>query len=90
MNQRLKGRSLRAQHRHGLNVCSMGKHVHGLKRDNAIAVPADSGQLAGERLGITGDVSRPPLFETAKDFTQDWCRAPLAWRIQDHGFGVTE
>ena len=49
----------------------MRKHVHGLKRDNAIAVAADSGQLAGERLRITGDVGRPARFETAKDFTQD-------------------
>src|SRR4029453_6236322 len=54
--QRVKRELASLQYCHGLDVCSMRKHVHRLKRVNAIAVSADSLQFSGERLQITGYV----------------------------------
>jgi hypothetical protein len=90
MIQRVTGGLPRLQHGHGLNVCSMRKHVDGLKRNNTIAVCADSGQFASEGLWITGHVGHAPGLETAEDLTQDRSRAPFARRIQDHGLGIPE
>jgi len=90
MPQGVKGRSSRLQHCDGLNVCSMRKHVDRLKRNQSIAVSADSGQLAGERLRITGDVDGLAGLETAEDLTQDRRRAPFARRIEHHGLRITK
>ena len=68
----------------------MRKHVHGLKRNDSVAAAADSGQLPGERLRITGNVGRAPGLEPAEHLTQDGSRTPFPWGIQDHGFGITQ
>ena len=73
-----------------LNVCSMRKHVHRLKRNHTVAVSANRVQFAGERLRITRDVDGPSRLETTEDLAQDGRRTPFAWWIENDGLGAAD
>jgi len=69
--------------RDSLDVCSMGKHVYGLKRANPVTASRDGAKVHGKRFGVARYVDGDGGPNPPEQFSYYGVRTTLPRRIED-------